>query len=64
MKNSWLLLALLLAGCGSTPSTPAVVKPETVKLPPPPADVMVQREADFLKKLLDFLSEKPVEPTK
>lgn len=64
MRNSLLLLALLLAGCGSTPSTPVVIQPETAQLPPPPPDVMVQREADFLERLLNFLSEKPAAPTK
>ena len=59
-----LLLSMLFAtvGCSSHPA-PRLIEAEQVRLPPPPAEVMVVREADFLTRLQAFFSAKPPEPT-
>ena len=57
------LLALVLCACGTqvpTPSKPVEVAP--AKLPPPPADVMVKREATYRQALLNFFSSKQTAP--
>lgn len=59
-----LLCVLALFGC-ATPIPPASVPVEVSapKLAPAPADVMVPREANFRKRLLDFFSSSPAMPT-
>ena len=57
------LFALALCAC-ATPTVPLradLVSPP--KLAPVPADVMVPREANFRKRLLDFFSDSPAMPT-
>ena len=63
-KSLLIACALALSGCQSPlPPAPRLVETPKAVLPPAPADVMVEREPNFLKRLLDFLSEKPAEPT-
>lgn len=62
-KNaSSLLCALAIAGCTSTPPV-RLVETQCPELSPPPADVMVKREPNFLERLLSFLSASPAKPT-
>ena len=59
------MLFLAVSGCTSIPGKTEIVESPQEKLPPPPADVMVERKADFLDRLIQrFSLEKPAEPTK
>ena len=65
MIASSLICAMAACACASLPSAPPqVIEVQAAKLPPAPAEVMVPRQASFLDRLLNFLSAKPVEPTK
>lgn len=58
------LLALALCACATQvpqPSNPVQVAPP--KLPPAPADVMMDQVADFRESLLNFFLPKPTAPT-
>ena len=62
-----LLCALALSSCTTPESLPAA-PPQVVEVPgprlaPPPADVMVKREANFRERLLNFFSASPEKPT-
>lgn len=68
MRNAArMMLLLLVAGlyaCASTPPParqPVEVPPP--KLQPPPANVMVKREANFRQRLLQIFSPSPTTPT-
>jgi hypothetical protein len=55
----------VLAGCASPLPAAKPLMVEPAKLPPPPPDVMVERQPDFLLNLMQrFSSAKPAEPTK
>lgn len=60
-----MLFVLALCGC-ATPVPPASFPVEIAPpiLPPPPADVMVERPANFRNRLLDFFSISPPTQTK
>ena len=60
-----LLLTLALSGCASPiPSSAKPIEVAPPKLPPPPADVMVTRKADFLERMiLRFSSPSLQKPT-
>lgn len=55
-------LSLGISAC-ATPA-PEYVQPPQKVLPPPPAEVMVPRPANFREVLLNFLSVKPIGQTK
>ena len=58
----WMLCGLLV-GCASPLPAAKPMMLEPPKLPPAPADVMVERQPDFLQKLMErFWSAKPAEP--
>ena len=58
------LFALALSGCQSPlPPAPRLVETPKAVLPPAPADVMVEREPNFLKRLLMLFSESEAKPT-
>ena len=63
-----LIFALALCACASpSHAPPAPMQPVEVppaRLTPAPADVMVKREPNFLTRLLNFLSDSPLKPTK
>ena len=57
----WLVLALV-SGCATPdvpPAPPSVLRIEAPRLGPPPPDVMVQREPNFLERLQSFFQQKP-----
>ena len=59
-----LICALALAACASNlppPMQPVEVAPP--RLAPAPADVMVERQPNYLSRLLNFLSDSPAKPT-
>ena len=59
-----LLCGLVLSGCATqVPPASVPVEVSPPKLAPAPADVMVPREANFRKRLLDFFSASPAMPT-
>lgn len=60
-----MLFVLALCGC-ATPVPPASFPVEIAPpiLPPPPADVMVERPANFLERLRNFFLTSPPTPTK
>lgn len=56
--------ALASYGCATPP--PSANRPVELSCPKPapaPSDVMVERKADFLTRLLDFFSPSPGKPT-
>lgn len=59
----WMIFALAVYGCAIPPPAKQAVQVEPPQLPPPPADVMVPREANFLDRLLNFFSASPPKPT-
>lgn len=54
--------AMLAGACQSLPDVPRPVETPQVRLPPAPPEVMKEREPNFLKRLLDFLSDSPQRP--
>ncbi len=63
MPACWLSCAVL-AGCTSLSNPAPPLQAACPQLPPPPASVMVKRAPNFQQRLLDFLSERPKEPTR
>ena len=64
-----LLLALGLCACatpGKTPPTapPSIIQLAKPKLPEPPPEAMVKRDANFQERLVNFFSPSPGKPTK
>jgi hypothetical protein len=60
----WMLCGLVV-GCASPLPAAKPLQVEPPKLPPAPPDVMVERQPDFLRNLMQrFSFQKPVEPTK
>lgn len=55
---SLLIFAPVLSGCQSLP-----VCPEPAKLPPAPANVLLEQQPNFLDRWLKLLSPKPQGPT-
>lgn len=54
---TWLLCALALSGCATPalpPVPPSVIEAPRLRLPEPPAEVMLPREPNFRLRLLDF----------
>ena len=59
------LCLLALSGCASLQPAPTqVVEVKPAQLPPPPADVMVPREANFRQELLRIFGASQPEQTK
>ena len=50
------LLALVLSSCASSPPAKVPVQVPPAKLPPPPAQVMVKRDANFHQRLCAIFS--------
>lgn len=57
-----LLCVLALCAC-ATPAPPRLVEVSPPRLAPAPADVMVERPANFRARLLSFFSASPPTPT-
>ena len=64
-RTSLLACAVAISGCATlTPSAPPqVVAVDCPRLSPPPPAVMVEQPANFLSRLLIFLSPSPPTPT-
>ena len=59
-----LLFVLALCGCATqVPPAPTPVVVSALKLAPAPADVMVERPANFRQRLLNFFLSSPAMPT-
>ena len=64
MIASSLICVMAACACGSLPSAPPqVIEIPVARLPPPPAEVMVPREANFRARLLRIFLPSPTTPT-
>jgi len=58
-----IVCVMALTACSSTPPVPRLVETPQLHLPPPPADVMVPREPNFLERIRSFFSDSAPTPT-
>lgn len=59
-----LLLGMGLSACASQPTALIPVEAPKAQLPPPPAEVMVERQPNFRERLLAIFSRWSTTPTK